>query len=67
MKQNKKWLKIFNEVQLKNRLKGNDEKFIKTLLMKFYKDDQMIKLTADLYNYKKKWQIKWEIIIDYFY
>ncbi len=26
-----------------------------------------IKLTADLYNYKKKLQIKSEITIDYFY
>jgi hypothetical protein len=35
---------MLNEVQLKNRLKGNDEKSIKTLLIKFYKDDQIINL-----------------------
>ncbi len=35
-----------------NYLKGNDEKCIKTLLMKLCKDNKVIKLTADLYNYK---------------
>jgi hypothetical protein len=48
---------MLNEVQLKNRLNGNDEKSIKTLLMKFNKDDKMIKFTADLYNCKKKSEI----------
>ncbi len=58
---------MLNDVQLKKGLKANDEKFIKTLSIKLYKDDKTIKLTADLCNYKKKLENKGEITINYFY